>query len=102
MRLSKSKPTSMVSSRDIWRLLLTHVDDITSEPIHHCWATPIFMVSSFVAGLIFAAVHHVYHTKLDNTVVGSATRQQWPIRYTTKARCFRVLTISDSALRLLF
>lgn len=45
------------------------------------WVNPMWMISSFVAGVAFAVAHHIYYAKLNNTLVGSAARQQWPLRY---------------------
>ena len=39
------------------------------------------MISAFFAGVAFAVSHHVYYMKLNNQPVGSATRQQWPLRH---------------------
>lgn len=56
---------------------------VTRTDRHH-WVTPTCMISSFIAGVILAAAHHVYYARLNNTLVGSAARQQWPIRYTSR------------------
>ncbi|CAI6331975.1 unnamed protein product [Periconia digitata] len=47
------------------------------------WATPASMVGFFLGGVLFAGSHHFYYRKLDDTLVGSAGRQQWPIRIGT-------------------
>ncbi|KAF2490821.1 hypothetical protein BU16DRAFT_585187 [Lophium mytilinum] len=60
------------------------------------WGTPTLMVGSFCAGIVFAVGHHVYYKSLDNTVVGSAARQQWPIRFGT-AFAFFVKTCLTTA-----
>jgi hypothetical protein len=39
------------------------------------------MISSFFVGIVFAVAHHVYYMRLNDALVGSAARQQWPIRY---------------------
>jgi hypothetical protein len=51
------------------------------RPDSRYWVTPTLMIGSFVVGIILAVAHHVYYTTLNNTRVGSAARQQWPIRY---------------------
>ncbi|KAF1965087.1 hypothetical protein BU23DRAFT_604394 [Bimuria novae-zelandiae CBS 107.79] len=38
------------------------------------------MIGSFFAGVALAVAHHVYYARLNDTVVGSTARQQWPIR----------------------
>lgn len=53
------------------------------------WFIPTMMVGSFVLGIVFAGSHHAYCTGLDDTIVGSAARQQWPIRFGT---AFALLT----------
>ncbi|PVH94525.1 hypothetical protein DM02DRAFT_539294, partial [Periconia macrospinosa] len=47
------------------------------------WFTPTTMILFFVVGVVFAGSHHAYYTRLNDTIVGSATRQQWAIRFGT-------------------
>jgi uncharacterized membrane protein len=63
----------------------SNVDAPAPRPDRHRWIVQVWMISSFTAGVVIAVVHHVYYTKMNNTVVGSAARQQWPLRYTTSA-----------------
>jgi len=51
------------------------------QPKWSFWATPLSMVGYFLAGISFAVLHHVYYQNLDDTLIGSTQRQQWPIRY---------------------
>jgi hypothetical protein len=53
-----------------------------SKSRHH-WAIPTLMTSSFFAAIVFAIAHHLYYAKLNNTLVGPTTKQQWPIRFGT-------------------
>jgi uncharacterized membrane protein len=56
------------------------------------WINPAWMIGSFLAGLALAVAHHVHYTKLDGTLVGSAARQQWPIRHVNQHKTLNLST----------
>ncbi|KAF2114839.1 hypothetical protein BDV96DRAFT_86392 [Lophiotrema nucula] len=41
------------------------------------------MLCSFTAGIVLAVGHHLYYARLNDSLVGSAARQQWPLRFGT-------------------
>jgi len=47
------------------------------------WQAPTSMVCLALSGVLLALGHHFYYLFLDGTVAGSASRQQWAIRFGT-------------------
>jgi hypothetical protein len=47
------------------------------------WIQPTWMVLFVLFGILLALGHHLYYDSLNGITAGSASRQQWPIRFGT-------------------
>jgi hypothetical protein len=62
---------------------------------------PMWMTVFLLLGILLAVGHHLYYASLEGSTTGSASRQQWPIRFGT-AFAYLITTCLNAAVGLAF
>lgn len=44
------------------------------------WTSPLLLLGTFVAAIIFVVGHHLYYNYLDGRAMGNSSSQQWALR----------------------
>ncbi|KAK8209880.1 hypothetical protein IWZ01DRAFT_332530 [Phyllosticta capitalensis] len=80
-RFDQKPDSSQPKSNSIVQVAPVALTPVASQNIH--WQSPALMAGFFVAGVCLALGHHLHYQNLEGQVVGSATTQQWAIRFGT-------------------
>lgn len=84
-KADSKRPTGQIVSMPTWN----ERDPFRMEQFGICFkrvankrlSPPVLMAISLVSGIVFAVAHHFYYLWLNDKIVGSASRQQWSLRY---------------------